>query len=624
MIKSNMSMSTKGLDMACYFLRDKIYSDKVLACVREYICNAFDEHIKHNVQTPVFVNMHKSDDNECIWSVRDYAKGLSEDHVRNVFGMYFESTKSNTNSMIGGFGIGSKAGHCYTDTFYIKSHFEGTCTFYACVLGGGEKGIPVGELYKVSENPTTESGIEISFTVKPGDTHKFHNTTYTLVRCFGIENAIKFTSDYGDTIGDVVPDVPVKTIELNGFKFNQYENLQSAFAGKLYPYKTFIRMGGIIYKSICSRHERNYKSDIVVDVPIGKLSIPISREYIEDTAANNAVVSKILDEIVKMHDAELQEVPDISLSEYILTENKGWIDIGWFKFISSALYPEHRSLSYHIHRFGISYNSKPERIDNKLPVYVMHECSTSTKNKWLQRLYAHLGETGFLHFNEREQEYLIQEAPKHKIDISDIEFIPFRKAGIPAIPRSAPSGVVKSSFNVYESWNLLKAYTPEELEQRAEQKTGKKLKKNWFLTCDDLFTLKSRTIAHNRSWDGIYVKSKRLYDDMLKMGWICVHSQDYNTAYRRIQQNIENASKLQSMEKRVNGLFKTQINKVVAKRAVNNSKIINRIELLKERILKENSIRKHILSALTNVNPYQDIKLPRSVMRHILLQKEEV
>ena len=34
--------------------------------------------------------------------VRDYAAGLSEYDIRNVFGMYFRSTKSNSNNQIGG------------------------------------------------------------------------------------------------------------------------------------------------------------------------------------------------------------------------------------------------------------------------------------------------------------------------------------------------------------------------------------------------------------------------------------------------------------------------------------------------------------------------------------------
>ena len=77
--------------------------------------------------------MH-SKNNEVVFYVRDYAKGLDESGVRNIFGMYFRSTKSTSNDSVGGFGVGSKAGHCYNDTFFVTSFFEGKKTTYTCML----------------------------------------------------------------------------------------------------------------------------------------------------------------------------------------------------------------------------------------------------------------------------------------------------------------------------------------------------------------------------------------------------------------------------------------------------------------------------------------------------------
>ena len=53
MTSSTMGMDAAGADMATFYLRDKIYSDKILAVVREYVCNALDEHKKHNISVPV-------------------------------------------------------------------------------------------------------------------------------------------------------------------------------------------------------------------------------------------------------------------------------------------------------------------------------------------------------------------------------------------------------------------------------------------------------------------------------------------------------------------------------------------------------------------------------------------
>ena len=175
-----MGMDAAGADMATFYLRDKIYSDKILAVIREYVCNALDEHKKHNVSVPVDFGVRHSSEDSAMYEffVRDYAKGLSEHDIRNVFGMYFRSTKSGSNNQIGGFGVGSKSGHCYTDTFYIKSHFNGVCTMYVCALGGGSTGVPVGQILKVSESDTLETGLEISLQIQNKDVVSFDN------RCF--------------------------------------------------------------------------------------------------------------------------------------------------------------------------------------------------------------------------------------------------------------------------------------------------------------------------------------------------------------------------------------------------------------------------------------------------------
>jgi DNA topoisomerase VI subunit B len=171
---SVMGMDEKGMVIAQMFLRDKIYSDKIKAVVREYACNAIDEHSKHNISSDVKISLLKDEDHSYRFAVRDFGKGLSESDVRNVFGMYFRSTKSKSNDSIGGFGIGSKAGHCYSDTFFVTSYFNGIKSTYTCMLGGGDTGVPIGHIYKIDECPTSESGIEISLKVEDHDHNRFN------------------------------------------------------------------------------------------------------------------------------------------------------------------------------------------------------------------------------------------------------------------------------------------------------------------------------------------------------------------------------------------------------------------------------------------------------------------
>jgi len=170
---SSIGMSQAGASIASYFLRDKIYTNKELAVVREYVANAIDEHRKHKINKKVLVTLPTEDQRSPIFKVRDYAKGLSDENVRNIFGMYFESTKRDDNSQIGGFGIGSKAGHAYTDTFYVTSWFEGVKRSYSFIIDG-DTSMGEGKIMLLSESKSNEpSGIEVSVPVRSEDVSKF-------------------------------------------------------------------------------------------------------------------------------------------------------------------------------------------------------------------------------------------------------------------------------------------------------------------------------------------------------------------------------------------------------------------------------------------------------------------
>lgn len=127
------TISSKNIAKATYFLRDKIYSDKLKAAVTETLSNAIDEHRKHNVQRPVDVFMF---DTEVV--IRDYAQGLSNEGVFGTFFQYFESTKSDNNHDIGGFGIGAKAPSAYNPEFYVISYYNGVKTTYCSIVDGYE------------------------------------------------------------------------------------------------------------------------------------------------------------------------------------------------------------------------------------------------------------------------------------------------------------------------------------------------------------------------------------------------------------------------------------------------------------------------------------------------------
>lgn len=307
MESSVMGMDAVGMDLATYFMRDKIYSNKIKAVVREYLSNAIDEHKKFDVKQSVKTGF-RLENNENTFYVRDFAKGLSEEDVRNIFGMYFRSTKSKSNDSIGGFGVGSKAGHCYNDTFFVTSYFNGKRTIYTCVLGGGDSGVPVGHIYKIDESDTNETGLEVSVPVLFSDYFSFKQE---------VENFVHLSpANIEATIGNLIisPIEAVKSFEKNGFKFR----LLNFGASSLFR-ELFFQMGGVTYESSIKDKNFSIKQNhtLVIDIPIGMMSIPISRENFENTAANKLVLDKINKTIEELNEEDLAQFKSKSIFDLL-------------------------------------------------------------------------------------------------------------------------------------------------------------------------------------------------------------------------------------------------------------------------------------------------------------------
>lgn len=322
---SVMGMDAAGMDMATFFFRDKIYNNKIEAVVREYVCNAIDEHKKFGIDKAVDYTL--TADNT--FSVRDYAGGLSEDGVRKIFGMYFRSTKSGSNDSIGGFGVGSKAGHAYTDSFNILSHHDGQATTYVCALGGGDNGVPVGHIYKMGSVPTKETGVEISLTVKDEDCESF-----------GFEMKMFHMKSHGNirlSVGDNVfeRNKIVSQVEKDGLiirvceSMSLDENFPNTGYGqnRNYAVRTnviqpiHIKMGDVSYGDLKEKtdglSEFAVKEGFIasIECPIGSLNIPVSRESISDTKPNEKYLAKVSDVFHAFLQEQFKDYTELSMPE---------------------------------------------------------------------------------------------------------------------------------------------------------------------------------------------------------------------------------------------------------------------------------------------------------------------
>lgn len=161
-------------------LRDQLYSDKILAVLREYGSNAWDAHrdagkadLPIKITLPTFA--------EPTLTIRDFGLGLSPDAIMRIYTQYGASTKRNSDNSVGMLGIGSKSGFAYSDQFTVTSFHGGTKRMYVAVLDATEKGL----INLLHEEPCgEETGVAISIAIRPDDIGEFETKAKHLYKFF--------------------------------------------------------------------------------------------------------------------------------------------------------------------------------------------------------------------------------------------------------------------------------------------------------------------------------------------------------------------------------------------------------------------------------------------------------
>lgn len=160
-------------------LRDTLYTDKVMAVLREYSSNAWDAHrMVGKTDLPIKVTVPSGDNKFLV--IRDFGPGISPDDMTCIFTQYGASSKRDSNAAVGMLGIGSKSGFSYAESFEVTSFHSGMKRTYVCAMDASNKGI----LNLLHEEPTEESGFEVRLAVKAADTWVFQQKAISLFQHF--------------------------------------------------------------------------------------------------------------------------------------------------------------------------------------------------------------------------------------------------------------------------------------------------------------------------------------------------------------------------------------------------------------------------------------------------------
>lgn len=267
-----------GMDLAdaphiFSILRDRLYSDKIAAPIREYSTNATDAHTEAGIpNTPIVVTLPSAFDP--IFKVRDFGAGLSRAGVFDVYVKYGRSTKRNTNDAIGQLGLGCKSAFTYGDNFTITSYYEGKKSVYNAYID--ETG--VGKVAFMHEQDSTEpSGMEIAIPVKREDIVSFQDKAKRIFSFFRVPPTVRGVSGF-----EIYR--PVYAFESDGWAVFSGDRRDRA----AHNYRSIAVMGDIGYplnagaiSDLPPDLSALLQADLRLDFEIGELTIAASREALE-------------------------------------------------------------------------------------------------------------------------------------------------------------------------------------------------------------------------------------------------------------------------------------------------------------------------------------------------------
>ena len=155
------------------------YSNPQLAVIREITANGLDANIEAKSKRKVEISIpSRFNPNFC---VRDFGSGLSQEDVFGLYSKYGKSTKRNSNSYIGAFGIGKFAPLSYGNNFTCVSFHGGKKTSYNVFVDENDDT----KIVKLDEKPSSEpTGLSVEVAIGDSDINNFRDICKSFFKFF--------------------------------------------------------------------------------------------------------------------------------------------------------------------------------------------------------------------------------------------------------------------------------------------------------------------------------------------------------------------------------------------------------------------------------------------------------
>lgn len=285
-------------------LRSQIYSDKLLAVIREYSTNATDANIEANrADTPICVHLPTVADPYI--SFRDFGKGLTDDEVTQLYIKYGASTKRDSNDYTGCLGIGCKAGFAYGDNFQVITHHGRISKTWLARIDASQRGT-ISLVSTTNHHTPVQTGTEVRVSIRRNDIDSCIRKANNLFKYWRVK--------------------PTCNLELDNCKWHTETDewslldLSEESWDRRHHHKASVLMGNILYPINTSQVKSNNTIDalldcsqIVLHAPVGSLNIAANRESLEYTDRTcdsiTAMCSNMLADLTLMITKSVKSAP---------------------------------------------------------------------------------------------------------------------------------------------------------------------------------------------------------------------------------------------------------------------------------------------------------------------------
>lgn len=270
---------------AFMILSDGLYSNKILAVVRELSTNAYDSHVDAGCVDKPF-EVHLPTRLEPFFHVRDFGTSMTHDQCMTLYTTYFRSTRNNSNDAVGCLGLGSKAPFAYADSFTVEAFLNGEKRIYSAHRNSN--GSPS---FALLETVSTDepNGIKVSMPVKLDDISSFYKEATHVFQYFKVRPNTNCSLTYKD-------EKPVLSSNDGTWEFCRDS-------------KNYVIMGQIAYDLDISNLINDYSSPVYkflyetsglhIFVNIGDVDITPSRESLSYNNQTKANLIRIISNVMK-------------------------------------------------------------------------------------------------------------------------------------------------------------------------------------------------------------------------------------------------------------------------------------------------------------------------------------